>query len=59
MVSALQSHHDVLAQLCRRFAVARLDAFGSITRADVDPAWSARLRHLIDQARVPAYGTAA
>lgn len=90
-------------QLCRRFAVARLDAFGSVTRADFDPSrsdidlvveflssaprtlahylefkaaleallgrpvdlveWpavrSARLRHLIAEARVPVYGTAA
>jgi uncharacterized protein len=102
VVSALQSHQAALVELCRRFAVSRLDAFGSVTRADFDPmrsdvdllvefvptapqtlqhyldfksaledvvgrpvdlveragVRSARLRRLIDAARVPVYAAA-
>jgi uncharacterized protein len=40
MLAELDTNTDAVAQLCRRFGVARLEAFGSATRADFDSARS-------------------
>ena len=40
MLADLETKTDAVAHLCRRFGVARLEAFGSATRADFDPARS-------------------
>jgi len=41
MHALLAQRQDALAELCRRFGVRRLDAFGSVVRgADFDPARS-------------------
>ena len=41
MITAITSHREELAALCRRFHVRRLDVFGSAARAaDFDPARS-------------------
>ncbi len=34
------AHRDAIEELCRLYAVRRLDAFGSATRADFDPSRS-------------------
>jgi uncharacterized protein len=36
----LEKHRDEIAAVCRKFGVQRLEAFGSVTRDDFDPARS-------------------
>ncbi len=40
MIADIASHREELQNLCRRFAVRRLDVFGSAARGDFDPARS-------------------
>lgn len=40
MNAILEQYHDAIAALCRQYGVSRLDAFGSATRQDFDPATS-------------------
>jgi len=40
MLDALSQRNGDIADLCRRFGVKRLEAFGSAVRADFDPATS-------------------
>ena len=37
MANVLESHLDELPELCRRYGVSRLEAFGSATAEDFDP----------------------
>ncbi|MBI5719991.1 MAG: nucleotidyltransferase domain-containing protein [Burkholderiales bacterium] len=56
MLPDIESHRPALAELCRRFAVRRLELFGSAARGDFDPARS-DLDFLVDfapDASVPA-----
>ena len=40
MSLVLDRHLNDVAEVCRRFGVERLEAFGSVTRADFDPSTS-------------------
>ena len=40
MVSVVEQHRERIAELCRRYAVRRLDLFGSAARGDFDPTTS-------------------
>ena len=40
MLEIINQHHLEIADLCRRFEVARLELFGSAARGDFDPASS-------------------
>jgi predicted nucleotidyltransferase len=40
MIQQLEDHRDAIEELCRRYAVRRLEAFGSAVRGDFDPATS-------------------
>jgi uncharacterized protein len=37
MLDSLEQHREQIADLCRRFGVARLEAFGSAARGDFNP----------------------
>ena len=37
MIALIEQHRDVLATLCRRFKVRRLDLFGSAAQGTFDP----------------------
>jgi predicted nucleotidyltransferase len=37
MMATIQAHADEIAGLCRKFGVARLDAFGSSVRGEFNP----------------------
>jgi len=40
MATVIEQYHNEVAALCRRAGVRRLDAFGSVVRADFNPATS-------------------
>lgn len=37
MVPLIEQHRDAIAELCRKYDVARLELFGSAARGDFDP----------------------
>lgn len=52
MIDLIDQHRESLRQLCERYAVARLEVFGSAARGDFDPARS-DLDFLVDFDRHP------